>query len=298
MPANRSRTENWYSSLQQIASRAGGLEIALQHDAGDGAAPGQPTPDLLWRCRLYAVTPEELIVETPAAVGQSFSFSTGARLVVSMSIGQNRWMFSTSVVGTRRVRTPSGHTGGAMVLQMPDHVERCSRRAFMRLGAQSVNLPTVQCWPLLDPSSVVAAEAANRVAIASRMPGLTGLEVHEPLPEGSESLLLPSVGPSFPAQLMNISGGGLGLLVSQAHAGPCERHTFLWLRVDLAPQVPLPLALTVRRAHSHLDSAQNIYLGLAADFTYHPQHQAFVTQVLAQYVDQLQAAQARGRMAG
>lgn len=298
MPANRSRTENWYTSLQQVASRAGSLEVALQREGApdDG---GTPAADLLWRCRLIAVNPHELLLEQPAAIGRTFAFPQGTRLVISMSIGQNRWMFTSHVTGKRECRTTSGFGATAMVVEMPAQVERCTRRSFMRVNAGALNLPAVQCWPLLDPTSVVPAETANRLAIQSRV----AERDRTPMPSPGESvladsMLLPSVGPSFPAQLLNISGGGLGLMVSQAHAAACERNTYLWLRVDLRPDVPLPVALTVRRSHSHLDSGQNVYLGLAVDFTHHEAHHAFVTQLLAGYVDRVQASQARARLAG
>jgi hypothetical protein len=290
VPANRSRTENWYACLQQIAARGGALEFAFKREETAGVEP----TDLLWRCRLLTVTPTELLVEPPAAVGRSFDLKPGTVLVGAMTIGQNRWLFETTVLGSREARLAGAPAGRALTMSMPDQVERCARRSFMRVSTTALNLPNVQCWPLLDPTSVVPAETANRLAILGRMndPAFGPA----PTPQESslaDSMLLPSVGPSFPAQLMNISGGGLGLLVSQAHRTACDRASYLWLRVDLTPEIPLPMALTVRRSHTHLDAAQNLYLGVAVDFTHHTAHQDFVSRLLASYVDRLLLGQAR-----
>ncbi len=59
--------------------------------------------------------------------------------------------------------------------------------------------------PLLEPSTVIAAETANRHRILDRKPG-------------TPDDLLPEVGPAFSAKLMNIGGGGVGLLVTRDEA--------------------------------------------------------------------------------
>lgn len=296
MPATRSRTENWKDALLNIAQRGGALEIALRssHDQ----LPGAPS-DLLWRVRIHQVTDQEILVECPSAFGASFRLDAGAELVVSMSIGQNRWMFASRTLGHRAVRPGGGVAPHAMVIAMPDRVERCARRQFFRMSTAALRLPGVECWPLLDPASVVAAETANRALIQERLApgaeGLTPLPSFPPAP--AETMLLPSVGIQFQSRLLNISGGGVGLLVAPEHAAAVDTRQYVWMRIDLRPHLPVPLAITARRAHAHMDSAQNLYVGFAFDFSHNPAHQRFVTDILTRYVQTLQRHQHELRVA-
>src|SRR5690606_35522327 len=107
------------------------------------------------------------------------------------------------------------------------------------------------------------------------------------------SILLPDVGALFEARLVNISGGGLGLVVSRDNAAAVSQRPFLWLRFDLRPHIPHPIAVTARVAHTHLDSSQNLYAGLAFDFTHNPEHRQFVVDLLEEYARRLQADQRR-----
>ena len=61
--------------------------------------------------------------------------------------------------------------------------------------------------------------------------------------------------------------------------------------MDLRPEIPAPLAVTARLAHTHIDSEQNLYAGLAFDFAFNPAHREFVLALLARYVDSLQSPQ-------
>src|SRR5262245_46996427 len=93
VPANRSRTEKWRDSLQQIADRGGGLEFSV----AKGKSLPEPNngPDLVWRVRLLGITDTQLLLEQPVAVGSPMKFEEGMELVAVMSVGQNRWMFHT-----------------------------------------------------------------------------------------------------------------------------------------------------------------------------------------------------------
>jgi hypothetical protein len=202
-----------------------------------------------------------------------------------MTIGQNRWMFHTTTMGHTQA---SGAAGRLLVLKMPENVERCTRRDFFRISTVDLRLPTVQCWPLMDPTSVVAAEAANRAQIndLSQTGGISGYELEDP-----DSIMLPNVGPMFKANLLNISGGGLGLMLRPDEGRALDSRPFLWLRVDLRPDVPAPIGVTVRLAHTHIDSAHNLYAGLAFDFSHNPSHRKFVVDLFTGYVQRLQQGQ-------
>jgi hypothetical protein len=244
-------------------------------------------PDIVWRCRLISVSDKDIVVESPAVGGRTMRVGGNVELVVAMTIGQNRWMFHSRTIGYRVTRSGSHEVAG-LVMQLPTKVERCPRRQFFRISTAELHLPTVQCWPLLDPSSVVAAETANRAMIIDRMsPAGIG-----PAPSDSpESILLPDVGPAFTAQLQNVSGGGLGLIVSHDQAVAMSRTAYTWMRINLTPHIPIPLAITGKRVHEHQDSNHNTVAGYAFDFTHHPAHQKFVTDLLTQYLERVQEAQ-------
>ncbi|MEO1007984.1 MAG: hypothetical protein AAFX79_05425 [Planctomycetota bacterium] len=266
MNPNRSRTERWRECLHQIRERRGTLEISVDTSAEEQRG----LTNLVWRVHLLALDDERLVVEQPMALGQTMRLPPGVDLVVAMSIGQNRWMFRT-----RSMEPTPGEMQGRLHLSVPEAVERCHRRDFYRASTAGFDLPPVEGWSLLDTQSAVAAEVASRIPFEDGGASASG----EPM------TLLPEVGNAFRGQLVNIGGGGAGLLV-----GPGERHSFdsrgrYWLRVDLGQRVPGPLAVTARCVHQHLDSAQNLHLGFAFDFSAHPEHRDFIVRQITAYVN-------------
>jgi len=247
--------------------------------AGDNA-PGLHPADLVWRVRLFMVSDTELTVEQPSAAGRAVSIEPGVPLIAVMSVGQNRWMFHT------RVLSGSGAAPGrpaTLRLATPERVERCARREFLRISTAELHLPGVECWPLLEPASVVAAEAANRDRI--RQLRESPARLADDLPDD----LLPEVGPKFAASLMNIGGGGVGLLVRRDDAQAAGRSRLLWTRVNLMPHIAAPLAMTAKVVHTHIDSAQNLYLGAAFEFGFNQSHREFVVDQITAYVNRVQA---------
>lgn len=299
MPASRSRTEHWWDCLRKIHERGGAIEISVNRsDQGESGQPASGS-DVVWRVKVLGVNRDEILVEPPAAFGRAIDLREGVNLIGAITVGQNRWMFHTRTLGYRDQAGHAGTPQRCLVLATPDGVERCTRRAFYRISTADLRLPQVQCWPLLDPASVVPAETANRLQIeallaagSKSLPPTTPSPVEPPEPG---SLLLPEVGPMFKATLVNISGGGLGLRLDRSDAGALERRPHLWLRVDLTPQIPAPLAITARLAHTHIDSSQNVYAGLAFEFAFNPAHRKFAIDLLTGYIDDLIRRQLRAR---
>ncbi len=283
MPASRSRTDRWRDCLEQIAGRGGGVEFTLEREGNDAGT------DLLWRVRLLSAASDHLICEQPAAAGAQVALREGARLVGVMSIGQNRWMFHTRVVGETVFRGRNGRDEKAIRLSMPEGVERCSRRGFYRISTAELRLPRVDMWPLLEPSSVVAAEIANKGQIlAARDAQLTPSATPD---MGEDPIVLPEVGPRFGAQLVNVSGGGMGLMVGKDEASSAEELKLYWLRMDLRPYIPAPLAVTGKIVHRHIDSSMSVYCGVQFEFGFHAAHRPFVVEQVNRAVSQIQQAQ-------
>jgi hypothetical protein len=95
----------------------------------------------------------------------------------------------------------------------------------------------------------------------------------------------------FRASLLNISGGGVGLMLKPDEGRALDARPFIWMRLDLRPDIPAPIGVTSRVAHSHIDSAHNLYAGVAFDFTHNLAHRPFVVDLFTNYVKMLQNRQ-------
>jgi hypothetical protein len=153
-----------------------------------------------------------------------------------------------------------------------------------------LHLPKVETRALLDPRSVVAAEAANEAEIHDLAAGAIAGRIGSKTTEA----LLPEAGPAFFTTLVNIGGGGVGLMIDPTENRGMENGPFFWLRLNLTPQIPAPLAVTARLVHTHLDSSQRTYVGFAFDFRFNPSHERFVIDQLCRYVAQVQRDSVRG----
>jgi len=287
VPASRSRTEHWRDCLSKVYERGGALEITVDRGVAGQIPDDGLGADLAWRVKIVRLTEGLIVVEPPSACGATIPLSANVRIIAAMTVGQNRWMFHTVTLGHVE---GDRETGRLLMLKMPDRVERCTRRSFFRISTADLRLPTVRCWPLLDPTSVGPAESANRSQITEL------LETNQVLGydlEDRDSILLPQVGPMFKAQLLNISGGGLGIMVNPEEGRALDSRPFLWIRVDLRPDIPAPIGVTTRLAHTHIDSAHNLYAGLAFDFSHNISHRRFVVDLFTGYVELLQNKQTR-----
>jgi hypothetical protein len=288
MPASRSRTVEWRRSLEQLREREGAIEIAVARDgAGDDEA-ALNSADLVWRVRVLDLNTAEVAVDLPFALGRAVELPTGTELVGAIAIGQNRWMFRTKVLGAWTPRAPFPRTHRGVRLALPDHVERCLRRQT-RVDVAGISLPKVEMWPLLEPRSVIPAERANELAFASHLPG-------QPAPQCSDDLL-PTVGPKFQASLVNLGGGGLGLLVEPSDSAALSRHRMFWIRFTLGEITPVPICATARVVHTHMDSSHRTYAGVSFDFDFNPAHQRVVADQIVQAIARLTGAQQQRRAA-
>jgi c-di-GMP-binding flagellar brake protein YcgR len=288
VPANRSRTLNWRRCLQQIHERNGAIEIAVaRHYTGS-----EQGSHLIWRVRLLDVSETEVVVEQPMTLGQRIPIRLGVELVAVVAVGQNRWMFSTANVGMHEHRLNDRKSIPAMRLLIPDRIERCQRRNYYRVHTASLNLPDVDLWPLLDPRSVLLAERANELQIK----GEAGIDIGDCVPDdGDADPAMPEVGPKFRGKLLNLGGGGVGIRVEPGGSQSLLRHKIFWVRFALPPELTVPICSTGKLIHTHLDSTQHVYAGMAFDFTFNPEHQSFVVEQICQYLAVQQRLQLQRR---
>lgn len=279
MGANRSRTTRWRECLEQIHERGGGIEISVVPSDAHGAN----AVSLVWRVRLYDIRDDHMVVETPGTMGKSFEITAGTRLVGTMSVGQNRWMFHTTALGATEATDRRGFA--ALRLTLPEGVERCRRGTHDRISTAEVSLPEVACWPLVDPITAVPAEVANR----ARIQELTHARETSSLAPELEAILLPAVGPKATAALGNIGGGGVGLRFGPAEHIDLDTRNVYWLRLDLRPWIPAPLTVSARLAHTFTDAAQQVHAGFAFDFSHNPEQRAFVIEQMERCMKRMQS---------
>jgi c-di-GMP-binding flagellar brake protein YcgR len=281
---------HWRRCLEQIWQRHGAIEIAVLREY-QGEEEGR---HLMWRVRLLQIRDREIIIEHPGALGERMPLAAGIQMVGIMSIGQNRWIFTTIILGSTQHEDGSKRAVPALRLQMPESVDRCQRRSHDRVQTTALSLPQVELWPLLDPKSVALAERANELQLEqeARAEGLR-------FPTAARSLelddVMPEVGPKFSGVLLNLGGGGMGVRVRSADSQALARHKVFWLQAFLPPELRTPICATAKLVHSHMDSAQNIYAGMAFDFTFNPGHHRFVVDQIRRYVTAQQAGQVHRR---
>ena len=291
MPANRSRTNEWRRSLQQLNERNGSIEVAVTRSDDD-----ENSRHLLWRVRVLNVTDSEIVIEQPSALGRLIPLREGVPVACVFAIGQNRWMFQTTVRGFFEFRLNGERAVAATRLAAPEHVERCQRRNYYRIETAALNLPEVEMWPLLDPKSVVLAERACEIEcnrLANGDGGMNDSYDGAPASLPFKDALMPEVGPKFLAELTNIGGGGMGVRVGPNDAGTLGRHKLFWMRFALPPEFTTPICATGKLTHSHMDSTQATFAGLAFDFSFNPGHQAFVVDQICRYIAVQQRTQLR-----
>ncbi|MAB72681.1 MAG: hypothetical protein CMJ54_09260 [Planctomycetaceae bacterium] len=288
MPASRSRTHDWRKLLQQIYERGGAIEFAIAHpDRGETDPSIHATgPDLVWRVKVQKLSETEIGVEFPVTLGREVRIDVGTELVAAIAIGQNRWTFRTHNMGEDAGR-PGNPPG--LRLKMPTEVSRSKRRR-VRVDTQAVTLPSVEIWPLMDPKSVIPGERATELAFESWRRG-------DPV-DGDELLsdaVMPLIGPKFTADLANLGGGGVGLVVDHENAAAVGRHRIFWLRLSLKPDIPVPLCASGKVVHTHIDSSQRTYVGIAFDFSFNPAHESQVAELILEYIDRQQELQRQAR---
>ncbi|GAB5495159.1 MAG: hypothetical protein Phyf2KO_02390 [Phycisphaerales bacterium] len=271
MPARRSRTERWRDSLHSLVERNGPIEITV--DSPDSRL------DLVWKVRLLSMDDESLIVEQPMTLHKTVPVDEGSEIIGAIAIGQNRWMFRTRVLEHVDMLSQYGTTK-ALRLAMPINVERCQRRNFYRTSTTSLQLAPIQVFQLMDPDSAVPLEIATQAAVVdSTAEGHT----NDPF-----EIVKPELGQSVNSRLLNIGGGGVGLLINADETSALNKHHLFWMRLDLTPAVQLPLSLTARLAHTRIDSSGDAHCGFAFDFIRNRSYEPFVAEQICRYVSQIQ----------
>lgn len=261
--------------MQQVFERGGTLEIAVARPGSQAHDPAEhvTASDLVFRLKILELADDHISIEGAVALGKAIKIQDGTELVGAITIGQNRWKFRSRVLSSQ----PAGR-GEALRLELPESVERCLRR-FTRFEVAGLQLPTIDVYPLLDPTSTTKAEEFNESVFAATNAGAA-------TPCGDQPM--PKVGPKFNATLMNIGGGGIGIRVEAAEAGALSRHRIFWFSIPMGGRDAVPVVASGKVVHTHLDSSQCTYAGVSFDFSFRPTHQTTVADQVALHMTRAQ----------
>ena len=93
--------------------------------------------------------------------------------------------------------------------------------------------------------------------------------------------------------MVNVGGGGLGLLLDAETAGALDGQRLFWIRFGLrGPQGPR-IGVAGRVVHTHIDSQSNVYAGVSFEFAGGTDHRHFVLEQILSHVEASQRDQLR-----
>ena len=278
MPATRSRSTNWLDALRQIHSRRGAVDITPPSNTTDDGA--SVAPALVARAHIIAVDEKQLILERPSALGRALSIEEGSDIVAVIHIGQNRWSFNSTIL---EVLPPTSNAhAGALRLKPPEALNRCPRRSFYRVPAHNLDLPAVNTFPILDPHSAPVAQAV------ARQRAINPADPTDNDTASEADFARPTVGPPFESTLLDVGGGGVGLLVKPEDRATLSKHPLFWLEICLGDLLPAPLCVAAKLRHTNPDALQNVEAGFSFHFGNDPAHEAFVSEQISAYLRALQ----------
>ena len=76
-----------------------------------------------------------------------------------------------------------------------------------------------------------------------------------------------------------------GLRVQPEDAQSLTSRRLFWIRFGLPLELTTPICASAKLVHTHMDSTQHTYAGLAFDFSFNVAHQHFVVDQICQFID-------------
>lgn len=263
--------QGWEQTLQQMLARNGTLELSPIHLASCHTPP-------TWRVRLLGIEDEALIVERPSHAGESIVIDGDTPLSAVFVDRQQRWSFATRVIDCVEHQLNDEQMVDAMRIHRPADAHSAQRRDFYRVDVAGMTTLPMQLWALSDLDSCVPCETHNDLVHRQR----NVASPPEPPP--------PQLGDRFDGLLMDISGGGMALLVPH-HIEPLLRHeTPFWLRITL-PDLPDPLLAVAKAAHWRREAADALRVGFSFTFDHNPAHQRVVNDQICRLAAHYQRLQ-------
>lgn len=225
--------------LDSLVKRDGSVEITPILGKDDQIPPTA-------RVRLLARTGKGMVIDRP--LGQAFTrhMVEGTRLHVLVADGPDRWEFHTTVLGTIQYRLNDATEVPAIAIGSVGSVRSAQRREYFRVTIGSVLVKSVRLTPVLSDAQTQ-----------------TGTD---------EAAGMQDVKP-FDAKLINIGGGGIGVITPQRVAWqlPLVRRYQCSLPLPTR-NTPVVIPADVVRLEEQEDGTT--YMGLQFDFENLPDRHA------------------------
>jgi len=210
-------------------------EIASRIMARNGAINLSPlslddenyTDDLCYNSRLLDMADDHLVIEVPNASQGRQKFEMGAQMFLVLVHHAQRMELTCTVLDRIKFKINDNLQTVAYKLSKPSRASSAQRRNFYRATVTALPIEPILCTPL------------------------------------GSSLNHPIFHQSFKANLVNISGGGLGALVRKAHADALKDSNLFECELKLSHEgEKLKLHLICQAMHLTTGRQGDVYMGM------------------------------------
>ncbi len=255
----------WQVAFEAIAKRNTAVSIA-NADAIDQADSEDDVT--YFRVRMLAFDEAGFVIERPLPGGEhdtSEVVADDTQIVMTAVDNDQRWDVRTQVIGRQRFSLNEQLSVAALRLAWPTDVDKVQRREFFRVPTTGMELSHVELQP-------------------------AGLDISMSVTGNDET------GSSFNAQVVDLSGGGMGMIAPQ----DTKNVVYHISRYRCTFQLPTsdgPLKLDARVAHVVARDDKQFEIGLQFEYADEVERRRSVEQIVAfsTWVQRQQLRQQRGR---
>lgn len=247
---------DWPQRLRDLVDRNATLELTPSDTDG---------PAVTWKLRLLGLDEQALVVEKPATAGDAVKLSPRMLLSGAVVDGTQRWTFDTQLIEQTLFDLNATNRIPALRLARPARAKGGQRRQSFRVGLHPDDAPDVKLWRLLDLASCLPAERHNDAQLRRRGGKITALTTAD----------RPQLGPAFDATVVDLSAGGVALLLPRDIESILGDAAFFWLQLAL-PDGDVPLLGVIRPAQWRKEPAApgRVRVGFCFTFDHNPEHAA------------------------
>jgi len=237
----------WRATFEAVAAHNLGVVLSV-HPAG-------ADKPLSFRTRLFEFSDRGMTVEFPAGPDARRTLRPDTFVSLLVVHGSNRWQCRSHIHKLGFYKLNASTKVHAARLGPPLDVESAQRREFYRVSLTGVEVEPVQMM------RIVEQQADNDGPPGEHLRG------GEPVPPTS-----------FACQLINLSGGGMGVEAPQ-QAAPELLLDARYLCILTLPNDATPIEVTARLLHLRTNGDGSTYLGLEFEFDDRPSRQHCVDRV-------------------
>jgi hypothetical protein len=255
----------WFDLIKQTERRNGVVE--LRHDSGKVDAV-----EKFHKVRLLKIDHGRWIVERPTITAGAPGFHHGDHIFGILGPGAKRWGFTSRVLASGVFQLNAEHRIPILRLAAPTHIHSAQRRAYFRVSTVGAGVGDVQVYPLMDLDSVMDVE--NTIMQLHRDGGVDGMI--------SGALPRPNIGPGHKAEMFDISGNGVSLLVNNSLRDAMQGHDLYWLTFTL-PQTAGQIGVVARRIRLSKDADGSPVAAFHFQYKHDPAYGRFAADLICRF---------------